>query len=277
MDNLITCEFCGTVYDPADGRCPICQGKPESAANYMGDHYDYDERPIEEEPAPRRKGGKILALIALILLFIGFTGYILYAFELLPFLKPETAAPAQTDELVPCTALSVDVAEITLSEEGQSAQIHAVAEPADTTDRIIFSADNSAAVSVTQDGTVTAKAPGESNVTVICGQYMYSCKVTCDFGTQSGETKEPESEPEPSAHEPLAISETDISFFEKGENTKLTLTGGDGSDPEWRSEDSSIATVSSTGVVEAKGPGDVSVTATVGDETVECIVRCQFE
>ena len=38
----------------------------------MGDHYDYDERPIEEEPAQRRKGGKIIALLALILLFIGF-------------------------------------------------------------------------------------------------------------------------------------------------------------------------------------------------------------
>ena len=277
MDKLITCEFCGTVYDPSEGRCPICQGKPENTENYMGDHYDYDERPIEEDSEPRRKGGKVLALIALILLFIGFTGYILYAFELLPFLKPASSAPVQTDALVPCTALSVDVSEITLSEEGQSAQIHAVAEPADTTDRIIFSADNSTAISVTQEGTVTAKAPGEANVTVICGQYMYSCKVTCDFGTQPEENKEPETVPEPEVHEPLAISETDISFFEKGENTKLTLTGGDGSEPEWRSEDSSVATVSSTGVVEAKGSGDVTITATVGDETVECVVRCQFE
>ena len=109
MDNLITCEFCGTVYDPSEGRCPICQGKPESAENYMGDHYDYDERPIEEEPAQRRKGGKIIALLALILLFIGFAGYILYSFELLPFLKPTEPAPVQSTEPVPCTALSVDV------------------------------------------------------------------------------------------------------------------------------------------------------------------------
>ena len=65
--------------------------------------------------------------------------------------------------------------------------------------------------------------------------------------------------------------------FEKGENTKLTLTGGDGSEPEWRSEDSSVAKVSSTGVVQAVGEGDVTITATVGDETVECLVRCQFE
>ena len=276
MDNLITCEFCGTAYDPAEGRCPICQGKPESADNYMGDHYDYDERPVEEEePVRRRRGGKILALLALILLFIGFTGYILYAFELIPFLKP--AETAQSDELIPCTALNVDTAELTLTEQGQSALIQAVAEPSDTTDRIIFSADNSAAISVTQDGTVTAKAPGEANVTVICGKYMYTCKVVCDFGEQAAAETEPEPETEPTAAEPLKISEEDISFFEKGETTTLKLTGGDGSTPEWRSEDSSIATVSSKGEVVAIGSGDVTVTATVGDETVECIVRCQFE
>ena len=277
MDNLITCEFCGTVYNPSEGRCPICQGKPESAENYMGDHYDYDERPIDEEPAARRKGGKILALLALILLFIGFTGYILYAFELIPFLKPATVEPVQSNEPVACTALSVDVSELTLTEEGQSARIQAVAEPANTTDRIIFSADNSAVVSVTQDGTVTAKAPGESNVTVICGEYMFSCKVTCDFGEAAGKEPETETSPEPVSTEPLAISEDDISFFEKGESTTLKLTGGDGSTPEWRSEDSSVATVSSTGEVVAVGNGDVTVTATVGDETVECVVRCQFE
>ena len=277
MDNLITCEFCGTVYNPSEGRCPICQGKPESAENYMGDHYDYDERPLEEEPEVRRKGGKILALIALILLFIGFAGYILYSFELLPFLKPAAAEPAESTDPVPCTALSVDVSELTLTEEGQSARIQAAAEPANTTDRIIFSADNSSVISVTQDGTVTAKAPGESNVTVICGEYMYSCKVTCDFGEQKDEGTESEPEPEPVPSEPLSISETDISFFEKGESTTLTLAGGDGSTPEWRSEDSSVATVNSSGTVVAVGNGAVMVTATVGSETVECVVRCQFE
>lgn len=276
MDNLITCEYCGTVYNPDDGPCPICQGQPTDIDNYMGDHYDYDERPMEdEEPVRSRKGGKILALAALILLFIGFTGYILYAFELLPFLNPAPAAQAAQD--IPCTALSVDVSELRLSEQGQSAKIQAVAEPADTTDRIIFSADNSDAVSVTQDGTVTAKGPGESNVTVICGKYRYTCKVFCDFGDEAEAAPESEPEPEPEVTEPLAISEEDISFFEKGETTRLTLTGGDGSEPEWRSQDSAVASVSSHGEVVAVGPGDVTITATVGDETVECIVRCQFE
>lgn len=274
MDNLITCEYCGTVYDPADGRCPICQGEPEGVENYMGDHFDYDERPVEEEPEERRPvGGRIAALLALIALFLGFTGYILYSFELLPFLKP---APAAVEpEVIPCTALAIDATELTLTSEGQSVQLRAAVEPADTTDRLIFSVDNSAVVSVTQSGAVVAKAPGEANITVICGAYLAYCKVVCDFGEGTPEASEPA--PEPERTEPLAISADDISFFEKGENTTLTLSGGDGSEPKWRSEDSSIASVDGNGHVVAVGSGVVDVTATVGDETVTCIVRCQFE
>ena len=275
MDNLITCEFCGTVYNPADGPCPICQGQPEDLDNYMGDHFDYDERPVAENDAERRPiGGKIAALIALILLFLGFTAYLLYSFELLPFLKPAAASePVQ----IPCTALAVDARELTLTEAGQTVQLHTVLEPADTTDRLIFSVDNSAVVSVTQNGSIVAKAPGEANITVICGGYIAYCKVICDFGEASSGDFEPEPEPEPEPGEPLRISAEDISFFEKGENTTLTLSGGDGSEPKWRSKDSSVASVDETGHVVAVGSGTVDVTATVGDETVTCIVRCQFE
>lgn len=274
MDNLITCEYCGTVYNPADGPCPICQGQPEDTDNYMGDHFDYDEREVEEAPPERRPvGGRIAALIALLVLFLGFTAYLLYSFDKLPFLKPAPAAPAQ--EQIPCTALAVDASELTLTEEGQTVQLHTVVEPSDTTDRLIFSVDNSAAVSVTQSGSVVAKAPGEANITVICGGYIAYCRVICDFGTAP--TNEPEPEPEPKTGEPLKISAEDISFFEKGENTTLKLSGGDGSDPVWKSEDSSIATVDGNGYVVAVGSGTVDVTATVGDETVTCIVRCQFE
>ena len=281
MDNFITCEFCGTVYNPAEGQCPTCQGKPQDSENYKGDHYDYDERPVEEEPVKKRRGGKILALVALILLFLGFAFYILYSFELIPFLKP--AQPAQQTALVPCTDLKADTSELVFTEAGQSAAIQTLVEPADTTDRVIFSVDNSSVVSVTQDGTVTAKAPGEANITVMCGKFRCDCKVTCQFGDQPAENEtetaeQQEKEPEPSAPaEPLEINETDISFFEKGERFTLELSGGDGSEPEWRSEDSSVATVSSKGEVTAVGSGTVDITATVGDETVTCVVRCQFE
>ena len=54
------------------------------------------------------------------------------------------------------------------------------------------------------------------------------------------------------------ISRINVRTEEKGETTRLTLTGGDGSEPEWRSQDSAVASVSSHGEVVAVGPGDVT-------------------
>lgn len=277
MDKTIICEFCGTIYNPNEGRCPICQGQADSSRNYMGDHFDYDERPLEEDTHERKPiAGKILALLGLVVLLVGFTGYILYSFELLPFLKPAVTETAPKS--IPCTQLAVDVSELIFSEAGASAQIHTAVQPANTTDQIIFSVEDSAIASVTQDGTVTAKAPGEATVTIMCGAYVAYCDVICSFEAEIPEpetTPEPE-EPTPDA-EPLSINFEDISFFEKTENTMLVLSGGDGSTPEWESSDEAVVRVDVTGYVEAVGSGTATVTATVGDESVSCIVRCQFE
>lgn len=280
MDNLIVCEFCGTTYDPHDGCCPICQGQPTGTDNYMGDHFDYDERPLEEEEQAEHKGigGKIAALLALLVLLFGFTGYILYSFELLPFLKPE--APAKEAELVPCTSLAVDVSDLTLTEQGQSVQLHTSVLPANTSDRVIFSSNQPAIISVTQEGVVTAKGEGSGCITVLCGEYMAYCNITCSFSKPEPEPEpevKPEPEPAPVETEKLAISAEDISFFEAKENITLTLTGGDGSDPVWESANPEIATVDEDGYVEAVSKGNTTITATVGEEKVSCTVRCQFE
>lgn len=284
MDNLIVCEFCGTTYDPHDGCCPICQGQPTGTDNYMGDHFDYDERPLEEEEQaePRHIGRKIAALAALVALLIGFTGYILYSFELLPFLKPTTTV--KEAELVPCTALAIDASELSLTELGQSVQLHTSVLPANTSDRVIFSSDHPATISVTQEGIVTAKGEGSGCITVLCGEYMAYCNVTCDFSEPEPEPEvqpepeaTPEPEPQPTDAQKLAISAEDISFFEATESTTLTLTGGDGSDPVWESANSNIATVDEDGHVVAVAKGNTTITATVGEEKATCTVRCQFE
>ncbi len=282
MDNLIVCEFCGTTYDPQDGCCPICQGQPTGTDNYMGDHFDYDERPLEDEELPERKpiGGKIAALLALLALLACFTGYILYSFELLPFLKTET--PVKEPELVPCTALAIDVTELNLTEPGQSVQLHTSVLPTDSTDRVIFSSDQPAIISVTQEGIVTAKAEGSGNITVLCGEYMAFCSVTCSFSKPEPAPEpepevKPEPEPAPADTQKLEISETDISFFAASESTTLTLSGGDGSAPVWESSDPKIASVDENGHVEALSKGNATITATVGSEKVSCTVRCQFE
>ena len=281
MKEKIICEYCGTIYNSSEECCPLCQTKPE-ADNYMGDHYDFDERLVDdedeyEEPVPRKRGGKIAALIVLLALFVGFTGYLLYSFELLPFLKPAQSAEVE------CTALSLDATELALTEAGMTAQLTVTRTPEDTTQTLSFRSSNQSVATVTQDGLVQAVASGTATITVVCGTQQAVCTVNCSFAEETRpeepepEAQEPEPEvQQPDVQEPLTISAEDISFFAVGENTVLTLTGADGADVIWQSTDASVASVDDNGYVEAVSSGTATIIATVGDQSVSCIVRCNF-
>ena len=276
MSNLIKCEFCGTTYDPAEGPCPICQTEAAFDGSYQGDHYDYDERPVHSEPAeaPAPRGGKILALISLLVLFCGLSVYILYSFELLPFLHSQ-AAIAIPDE-VHCTQLAVSVSEISLTELEQSTRIQTVVQPANTTDPVNYSVDHSEIVSVAQNGSVTAKAPGTATITITCGDYTAYCKVNCEFEVEPVEPEETEQTEDTESVLPLSISAESITFSEEGENTILHPIGGSGGHATWKSSDDSVVTVNDSGYIEAVGTGTAEITVTVGGETVTCVVHCDF-
>lgn len=57
-----------------------------------------------------------------------------------------------------------------------------------------------------------------------------------------------------------------------GESTQLTITGTDVA-AVWSSKDSTVAVVGSSGLVTAVNPGTTTITATVGDKTLEAIAR----
>lgn len=281
MKEKIICEYCGTIYEATEECCPLCSTKPE-ADHYKGDHFDFDERPMddEEEEYEARSGGcggKIAALIVLILLFIGFAGYIVYSFELLPFLQP----PASQSADLSCTGLRFGADSIALSQAGMTAQLKLVATPENTTDPVSYTSADESIVTVSQDGVVTAVAPGYTTIQATCGQMTAVCEILCTFKAETPqpepEEEEPEPEPNPEPVGPLEISATDISFFAAGENTVLTVTGAGDLEIVWESSDESVATVDETGYVEAVSSGTATVTATVGDQSVSCIVRCNYE
>ena len=280
-ENKITCEYCGTVYDSTEPCCPLCKTKPETD-NYMGDHYDYDERPLDEdeldgEPvSPKGRGGKVAALVVLLALFLGFTGYILYAFELLPF------KPAQTQE-VTCTALQLDQTEVTLTQAGQSAQLTAVKTPADAVEAVTFTSSDAAVATVDATGLIQAVGSGTATITAVCGTQQAACTVTCTLDEAQPEENQTPREttgaqtPEEDETGTLELSSRDISFFAAGESTTLTAAGADSEDLSWESSDESVATVDSDGYVVAVGPGTATITASSGTQTAECVVRCSFE
>lgn len=282
-ENKITCEYCGTVYDSTEPCCPLCKTKPETD-NYMGDHYDYDERPLDEdeldgEPvSPNGRGGKVAALVVLLALFLGFTGYILYAFELLPF------KPTQTQE-VTCTALQLDQTEVALTQADQSVQLTAVKTPADAVEAVTFTSSDAAVATVDATGLIQAVGSGTATITAVCGTQQAACTVTCTLDEAQPEENQPSAgrettdpqKPEEDETGTLELSSRDISFFAAGESTTLTAAGADSADLSWESSDESVATVDSDGYVVAVGPGTATITAATGTQTAECVVRCSFE
>lgn len=75
----------------------------------------------------------------------------------------------------PCTGITLDKNTLTIA-RGETATLTATVEPADTTDKVVWSSkdDNIATV---KDGVVTAVGQGETTITATCGNQTASCKV----------------------------------------------------------------------------------------------------
>lgn len=75
----------------------------------------------------------------------------------------------------PCTGIKLDRDTLTIA-RGETATLTATVEPADTTDKVVWSSkdDNIATV---KDGVVTAVGQGETTITATCGNQTASCKV----------------------------------------------------------------------------------------------------
>ena len=160
--------------------------------------------------------------------------------------------------------------------------------PADTTDTLSFQSSDPSVATVTAEGTVVAVAPGQATITITCGQAQAVCNVLCDWvsaatdspdpatdttaATDPAETTEPA---EPDGE--LSLDREDITFFQLGETTRLRVSGLDASQLTWSSDNSAVASVTSSGLVTAEAPGTTRIRATYGGQELVCIVRCNFE
>lgn len=95
--------------------------------------------------------------------------------------------------------------------------------------------------------------------------------------TESTQTTESTAETKPvDPNVVLKLKKTDITFSKKGVYITLELDCDlSVEDVQWSVRNSNVATVKD-GKVTAVGPGLTVVTAKYGDQTVECVVRCNF-
>lgn len=158
---------------------------------------------------------------------------------------------AQIKVVVLATGITVDKTATTIV-KGATDKLTATLVPADANGTITWSASDSSVATVSSDGTVTAVKNGTATVTAKCGDLSAQTKVTVINPLKA-----------------ITITGTTHSI-KKGQTTQLGLTydPADTTDSvaaTWTSSNTSVATVSKTGLVTALKDGSTTIKATVGN------------
>ena len=150
--------------------------------------------------------------------------------------------------------------------EGESIRLAATVSPGNATDKtIIWSSDNETVATVSSAGDVVAKVPGIANISVKThdGGMTATCRVTVVSKKISVSG--------------VSLDNATLSMIEGETRTlKAAVTPEDATDKSvtWSSDNTSVADVTSTGVVVAKSPGTASITVKTNDggKTAKCSV-----
>ena len=202
---------------------------------------------------------------------------------------------------VPCTDLVILESIIMIDEVGQSYLLNAAVAPEDTTDELIFTSANEAIATVNEDGRITSVGPGQTVITVSCGELTAECTVisapgditvpTGDDGevdttpTEAPVVEEDDEEEEgtqnTTAAKPalkdvkLSVKSTDVTFVVRGQQATFKLTCDlKPTEVTWTSQDESIISVDENGVATCNGYGTTNVIVSYGDQEVTIVVRC---
>ena len=131
--------------------------------------------------------------------------------------------------------------------------------------------ENESVATVDSTGKVTMVGAGTTNVYATDGEHMGKCIVRVKAGS-GGTTQQPTPTPDPTPDTANAkLNRTDFTI-KVGETFKMKVSGYEGA-VTWKTADAGVATVSEDGVVRGITSGNTTVTATVGDRTLKCIVR----
>lgn len=134
---------------------------------------------------------------------------------------------------------------------------------------VTWSSSNPEIASV-EGGSVTGKAGGTVTITAASGEETATCQVKVEG--------DPWVDPNPSTYRlskddfTLSPSETTWQMKVKKDDGKWEIMGPD-QGVAWASNNTSVVTISETGLVTRAGKGTTQITATIGGVTLECTVR----
>lgn len=314
------CPICGCVrHTEAVSLMPSSEAEEVKNSSISGSNYNYVKggrfskanvrkrsrggnipRKEKEAPNAAKKNGKksdaglVVAVVVLLLAIMLAVAYIVlrvFGYELFPTGGDRETTIANNNggettseyiELdVPCTSLVITPSEVTLSKIGATWLLDVQIQPDNSTDKdITFASENAEIATVDASGNITAVAPGQTYITVTCGETTERCLVNCDF-----EVEEDTSEQKPE------YTLEDVKFSGLYDKTKkrydITLKNKDQTHVfyadikipaeviTWSTDNKDVATVED-GVITAVGGGSTTITAEYADTKVTCIVRCAF-
>lgn len=292
--DLIKCDKCGEMYSTSYRRCPFCEE---------------DEHPRKLKPRTARgastkkkaqsaRGGLILALV----IVLGILSWYIFGDRVMEHIRPEQPPvdpnpiseaepperdpddpfvdPAGTDPGNPDEPGSgtpgpdVDVSnaklnreDFTLSGAGATFQM----EVSGTEAVPVWSIENPNVATVSSTGLITTLANGDTRVLAQVGERTLECVVRVRNAGSTAAVPGNTAQPGTSDVSAATLSSKDFTA-RVGEKVQLRVRGTDAA-VTWSSGNSSVATVSSDGLVTGVGSGKTTVYAKVGSRTLECIVR----
>ena len=163
---------------------------------------------------------------------------------------------SQFNRIIPATAVYIHPLGLNLKEE-ETATMSYTLQPANTTDTtVVWQSSNPAVATVSDEGVVTAVAPGTCIITVRAGKQYSNC--TCIVETNATIT--------------LDVTEVNVLVGGTATITANVTPSEKASSLVWSSSDPGIATVSTAGVVSGVAAGSCTISATIG--TVKVSVPC---
>ena len=121
-------------------------------------------------------------------------------------------------------------------------------------DKATWTSSNKKVATVDSKGVVTAKGKGTATITVTCGEFKTTCKVTVKTAV-------------------VKLNVSSKTLYTKGQTkTTLKLTTNLSDKATWTSSNKKVATVNSKGLVTAKAKGTTTITVTCGGLKASCKV-----
>ena len=165
-------------------------------------------------------------------------------------------ATCEVTVTVPVTGVRLNVTEREIL-KGNAGIIIATVEPEDATNKnVTWSSSDESVVKVNQEGEITARAEGKATVTVTTedGGYTAECEVTVSNKVYRVAS--------------ITLDKTSTTIY-TGNNLKLTptISPTNASDKSvtWKSSNTSVATVTASGIVMGKKAGNATITCTAND------------